>query len=299
MVWGEPELSEADDNETVVDYTCQTSKVMDRLNIMGFTMDRVRTEFEQCRLEELEVNGVEVASDEDEKHIAFLCELTFDGYAEAFGRILRCGYLSYPFEEYKSLSLDPIVTYILDHQDKYPFGFFCADIRCLIRLACELSEPESLVVQDISELVSGGYYEESEPVCEDCLRALIAGHPENAPRIILTEGSSDRSALEAAMTFLYPHLSQYYSFLDFESTRSPGGAPHLVAMVKAFAAAGITNRLIALFDNDTAAQDARRALNQVSLPNNIAVLNYPDLPSLEKYPTIEVAQLVKTTNPEI
>ena len=125
-----------------------------------------------------------------------------------------------------------------------------------------------------------------EPVCENAIRDLVEGHPENAPRIVLTEGSTDGAVLKAALALLYPHLEGYYSFLDFESTRAAGGAGHLVSVVKAFAGAGITNRIIALFDNDTAAREAVRALQTVRLPPNFAVRHYPDLELLRAYPTL-------------
>jgi hypothetical protein len=145
---------------------------------------------------------------------------------------------------------------------------------------------DQYVVQDVSELVSSGYYSRDTKICAEAIRALVAGHPENSTQIILTEGSTDASILRRALDLLYPHLSGYYSFLDFESSKSPGGAGHLVSLVKAFAATGITNRVIALFDNDTAAREARRALTQVTLPSNIAVRSYPDLQVLRSYPTL-------------
>jgi hypothetical protein len=66
-----------------------------------------------------------------------------------------------------------------------------------------------------------------------------------------------------------------------------------VAIVKAFAAAGITNRVIALFDNDTAARGARCAVNASSLPLNIAVLHYPDIAELRHHPTLGPSGLSK------
>ena len=44
--------------------------------------------------------------------------------------------------------------------------------------------------------------------------------------------------------------------------------------------------MITLFDNDTAAREARRGLNAITLPPNIAVLHYPDLAKLRHYPTL-------------
>jgi hypothetical protein len=56
--------------------------------------------------------------------------------------------------------------------------------------------------------------------------------------------------------------------------------------VKAFSGAGITNRIVALFDNDTAAREATRMLAAVPLPANIVVRHYPELPLLRNYPTL-------------
>ena len=41
--------------------------------------------------------------------------------------------------------------------------------------------------------------------------------------------------------------------MDFEGARVSGAAGSLAALVKAFVGAGIANRVVALFDNDTAA----------------------------------------------
>lgn len=56
--------------------------------------------------------------------------------------------------------------------------------------------------------------------------------------------------------------------------------------VRAFAAAGIANRVVALFDNDTAATDALRSLDQARLPENIRVRQYPPLDLATHYPTL-------------
>ena len=174
------------------------------------------------------------------------------------------------------------------------FGFFeyDKDVRLVIRLACEMAPADTHVVQDITELVHAGYYKENEAVCEKETRALIAGYPENAPIIILTEGSTDAEFLQEALALLYPHLSAYYSFFDFHSSRSPGGAGHIVSLVKAFSAAGITNRIIALLDNDTAARDAKRVLDTISLSQNITIQHYPNLDLLRTYPTLGPGGLV-------
>src|SRR5262249_38466727 len=66
----------------------------------------------------------------------------------------------------------------------------------------------------------------------------------------------------------------------------PGGAGQLVSTVKSFVGAGIVNRIVAFFDNDTAALAAMRGLRDLRLPQNMKVLRYPDIPSARDYPTL-------------
>jgi hypothetical protein len=59
-----------------------------------------------------------------------------------------------------------------------------------------------------------------------------------------------------------------------------------VRQVKSFAAAGIANRVLALFDNDAAAGDALRTLDVAGLPSNIRVMQFPYLLLAANYPTL-------------
>lgn len=274
--------------ETVVEYSCETQKVIDRLDVMGFTLRRAREEFEEGRCAEIE----QYADDPDwaPDDLDVVKTMDFDAYMASFQMIMRNGLHGYRDED-KS-GLDAIGNYILKQHDESYFGYFCSDIRLLVRMACQVAPLGSRIVQDISALVDGQFYGKDEPVCENAARALTAGHPENASRIILTEGSIDVHVLKEGLELLYPHLVGYYSFLDFELSRAPGGAGHLVALVKAFAGAGITNRTIALFDNDTAAYESVQQLRTITLPSNIVVLHYPELPILRSYPTLGPGGLV-------
>jgi hypothetical protein len=200
--------------------------------------------------------------------------------------VLSEGLRPKPFNEYKEPGLSDAVRYILGDNDEYLFGFFCSDIRCLIRAACEVATKPSEVIQDITDLVDGGYYAPEDLVCQQSIDSLTLGHLENSNRIVLTEGSTDTQFLKTSLRLLYPHLSGYYSFLDFETVRVPGGAGQLASLVKGFAAAGIGNRIIAIFDNDSAAREAKRTLIQLRLPSNIAILSYPDIELLRSYPTL-------------
>jgi len=104
--------------------------------------------------------------------------------------------------------------------------------------------------------------------------------------IVLTEGSIDSMVLEKSLQLLYPQLHEYYSFMDFGNSNASGGASTLVANIKAFIGSGIANRVVALFDNDTAAKVAMKGLRDVNIPNNFKILQYPDLEFTRNYPCI-------------
>lgn len=169
--------------------------------------------------------------------------------------------------------------------DGYAYQFPPCDLRFLIRAVVEACGFNSNFQLDLSEVVSSGYYDIADRVAEDARVELTSDYPVNTKVIVLTEGMTDRRVLEASLRLLYPHLSEYYSFMDFEGANAPGGAGQLVNTVKAFAGAGIANRVIALFDNDTAARAALRGLGGVTLHPSMRVLQYPSIAVASNYPT--------------
>ena len=107
----------------------------------------------------------------------------------------------------------------------------------------------------------------------------------NGPVVVLTEGRTDAEFLTAGLRILYPHLTDLIRFLDYDY-RPEGGVGALVRMVRAFTAAGIVNRIVAVFDNDTAAADGLKILEIEKLPRHIRVIRYPSLDLASSYPTL-------------
>ena len=77
--------------------------------------------------------------------------------------------------------------------------------------------------------------------------------------IVLTEGRSDTRVATALRAF-YPELIDASQFLAFEEFRIEGGASPLARMVKILSGARLSNRMIALFDNDAAGVEALRSI---------------------------------------
>jgi hypothetical protein len=137
-----------------------------------------------------------------------------------------------------------------------------------------LAFPEAEVVLDVTEIGE-----------REAAKTLSYKASAYAPIIVLTEGKTDTEFLKAALAILYPHLTDLIRFLDYER-RPEGGAGALVNNIRAFAAAGIVNRIIVIFDNDTAAAEALSRVDASSFAPGIQILRYPNLKLAESYPTV-------------
>jgi hypothetical protein len=159
------------------------------------------------------------------------------------------------------------------------------DERLVLR-AFLLARPDDEVRLDVTDLVADGWLDDCPAgICASGLSAMRGVAATHAPIVVLTEGKSDIAVLEPAFRLLNPHLSDLVRFMDY-GERPTGGAGPLVNTVRSFAAAGIANRVVALFDNDTAATDALRSLDRARLPENIRVCQYPPLDLARHYPTL-------------
>ena len=290
MVWGSPSL-EDDELESVILYQSTAEKIAQRLDIMGFTLAHAKQDFERALREKL----LDIPLPEEDEEDVFAKDreqfekMTFEDYAESLRSIISRRIPRAPLGDSERGDLSDTERYIVEadyYQEDLLMGYFCSDTRFLIRLACSLVASDAIVEQDLTEVVNAGYYETEDPIADNAIKALTDDYPANAKIIILTEGSSDAAILRESLSLLYPHLVEFYAFFDFDASRAAGGTSQLVSVIKAFIAAGISNKVVALFDNDTAGREAVRSLGRVQLPRNVALLHYPNLERLRSYPTI-------------
>jgi hypothetical protein len=166
------------------------------------------------------------------------------------------------------------------------YDFPGTDLNVALRLALEVCPEVQELVYDVTDLIRSGDIKLEQDLVEYGLSLSAEEYNSTAKIILLTEGRSDSWILQESLVLLYPHLADYYSFMDFNVARVGGGAGNLANFVKAFAGAGIINRTIALFDNDTAGAAGFMSLEKIALPPHIIVLRLPDLELLRSYPTI-------------
>ena len=77
-----------------------------------------------------------------------------------------------------------------------------------------------------------------------------------------------------------------FTFFDHAAFKSGGGAGELERLARGFAGAGISNRVVVLFDNDTAGFAAARRHTEAQLPANFRIVTLPELESAKAYPTL-------------
>lgn len=288
---------EEEEDEKAIQYINSAGNIRDRLNVMGFTLEKVKQRFEESKAESLNqlneyiedktFNDSPRMNDSLALQKEILEKSSFDDFIEAAKEIFENNYGFDVKKENLPVDINPIIPYLLDHGyglERFPYDY---DQRTLLRALLEATSPEDLITYDITELVENGYYEE-EPtdVYDEVIGNLTYDYEIGDKYLILTEGTSDIHILRDSLKLLYPHLTGYYSFMDFGASNASGSASALVASIKSFVGADIKNKVIALFDNDTAAESAISGLSKTKIPPNIKIKQYQNVEIAQNYPTI-------------
>jgi hypothetical protein len=266
-----------EDEYLVCKYSCPASIVIDRLKAMDHKTEDIEIG-QKTYIHQLMENYLELNETPDPEVVKRINDFSFNVWKDTI-RLMFAGHHSdkNPFDQNYTLedNFDIISNCYMDQ------SFFGVDAPCFSSILAILElvddKHNTHVSLDYSELVSGGYVEEEDELCKNS---------DFEKTVILTEGVSDRRFIERSLKVLYPHLFDYYSFLDFQELKLGGSASSLVHTVKAFSAAGIKNRIVAVFDNDTAAIDAMKPLNRLPVAKNIRIVTLPSLEFLNNYPTI-------------
>ncbi len=287
--WTLSDVAERLDGERVfIAYRASAAVVADRLEAMGISLLRVRADFER-RVRQRADEIAQAAEDDDVSRAALahmLRQATFADWSDAFQELMTDDvHPAWPFRPPDSLRTE-MMRFIAEETEDGSFFGLPGDARWLLRAAAEVCGSEAMIEYDISELVLSGYYEPGEQVAERALTALRRGARHWSPIVVLTEGSTDAEALDQAIRLLAPHLVGYVTLFDFHGANAAGGTGPLISAIRAFAAAGVSNRTVALFDNDTAGRAAIRSLERTRLPDSVRVLTLPELPLARQYPTV-------------
>ncbi|MBE5841957.1 MAG: hypothetical protein E7304_11210 [Butyrivibrio sp.] len=259
------------------------------LDVMGHTLSHSQVLFEyelQTEIEYLRDDG------EEEKINTLNIEFTFQLWVCAVKKyaavVARDEYVDghFPLLEKEQACNEAerkVYASLPFNQDETFFGIdlwysdkTIGDYWDVFRVILEAFEDEEIVTLDYTNLYQGGWCNEYPE--EDDYKA--------SKTVVLTEGSTDARILGEAINVLYPDMSKYYSFIDFSTYDVQGSTNYLSHYLKAFVAAGIENRIIALYDNDSAGLAEIKNFEKMTFPDNVRIMHLPDLDFCVEYPTI-------------
>lgn len=261
------------------------------LDSSGHTMLAARDDFERNKAEELEY--IQYCIDEGEKpspsYEEFDRSFTFDEWCKVAGNcavLLSKDTFDWKCCKYAQFeNARPQKGTIVEEKvmRTLPFGegFFGMDYEhtdCwnVFRVLLNAFPEDEEIILDYTDLYESGWCNEV-PNTEDY----------NVPKtIILTEGKFDVEVISNAINILYPHMSKYYSFINFDDYKVQGSTNFLTHYLKAFIASGIQNRVIALYDNDSAGLAELEVLKTIRCPDNFRIMRLPDIAIAENYPTL-------------
>jgi len=273
-------------------YATNLSQIRERLEYLGYSSENVRAAFYAWRdrnvawkremAESLHGRSTEAFGANIQREAEELSLISLEDWVEATKELIASGSrrtLSYEAEKVLDLVGG---DYDQDYGPSY-------DFLISLRVMCDFANPDEVVCYDITDLVHAEYLEEGDDpagILREHEFDSAADIFRNSKTIVLVEGKSDIRLLKAAMQKIFPRLADRFVFFDYEEFGIPGGAGNLVNLVKSFIAAEVANRIVALFDNDTGAEEALLSLERIDLPRNLKVIKLPDFELLHNYPTI-------------
>ena len=270
------------DEARVVGFHASAATLRDRLNLMGVSVEVVATQLAELAKYRAEIieslpSASYVLDAEDEAELEYLKTLTWDSWLTQLRQGVERGEPVENWGTQEPLGTASRQMAIWDEGDLDP--------RARLRAILEALPADAMVILDVADVVEGGWIDTPTDPQSIGRSLLIRSSAGLLPPVVLVEGRFDAEVLSAALRLRRPHLAKYVRLPDF-SHKHESNAVALRQTVRAFAAAGIPNRVLALFDNDAAAREALQSVAESALPPNIQVTRLPELDLAKNYPTV-------------
>lgn len=257
-------------------YSRPLSSVVRRLELLGYNLEHCRNSYE----------GLADTMPSEYEDV----DVTFDQFAKALASV-RVGKvrLPPPDEGYDlgqftldNILKDPEFTKRLPQFKDYlrteATFFENIDPYVILRLLAEnrrnLSEE---VVWRYRDVVEGGWVGEDK---------LYEGLETGDRYLVVTEGKSDSVILKKSLGLLYPDIADFFTFIDMSENYPFTGTGNLTNFCQGLARIRIQNKVLVVFDNDTAGNAAYQKVKALHLPPNMRVALLPPLPDFESFPTL-------------
>jgi hypothetical protein len=281
-------------------YQRPVGQLCDRLDVMGFTLADAERQLRafvnewislklRYRVVSLDPAGKAHRKAALDAEIDLLNRSTLEQWREAYVRLTdewcqsasvgssRHGPVDKYLYDFRSEERDAPIAGI-----RSPFG----GVRSRLRASLSAFDATALARLDCSQLVAEEWIDADAKLTQLAIDRLLEPARATEPIIVLTEGASDTRILSRSLERLYPHLRGFYTFLDHEGFAPPAGTGNLGNLVRGLAASGISNRVVAVFDNDSAGAVAASITTKHAIPKSFRILLLPPLERGRSYPTL-------------
>jgi len=259
-------------------YKMKVSRYKYRLDLMGYTLIRARKEFDALFKFE------EYFEDLDDEYMP-KDVVNFNFFIEKLNLFLS--------DEQVTEPTCALLEYMFNNEwpNKYIYGIPVSDIRLVVRIVLEFCDEDEDVIYYLTDLIASGFFvEEYDFVGQACKNLSSTGQFYDKT-IIVTEGKADIAILRKAFELHYTGEKDFFEFFDYGYKKLRGGTDEVLKLAKTFETIGIRNRIIFLFDNDTAGRNELARFNKENFSDNMKAFCYPDIEIANLYPAYKNSKL--------
>ncbi|SPU44590.1 Uncharacterised protein [Brevundimonas diminuta] len=267
------------------------SRVLPRLNLLGFTLGVARREYEAVVAEQVEQSSWDHREDKTKADY-----MTFDEFCAFCDRFeiadLDDTYIGGMSDEEEEKArgrfnavADELARIPHDTLDRPLFwserSFFGASI-CILSAYSMLqvfgrgaTNQNAEVIWQYGPIVEAGWVP---------LEMYQPGIRRKEALLIATEGTSDARILRRAVDVLRPDIADFLRFIDVDQSHPFPGTGNLVKFAEGLVHIDVLNRIVFVLDNDAEGIAGLRKIEAMAKPINMRAISLPALDALKSFP---------------
>lgn len=266
------------------------SRILPRLNILGFTLESARAEYQAVVEARVDLDSYIDTQENKYEYLTFeeFCDLACCYQLST----LNNTYIEYSTPDRDTLSQGRLAADIelfnripgtLDSDNYWSESSFMADQMCILSAESMLqifglnhANLDVEVTWEFGPLVSAGWAQRDYFVAGARLKQKI---------LIATEGASDARIIQRSLNLFRPDVADFFNFVDNVERHHFWGTGNLVKFAEGLLRINILNKVLFIFDNDAEGIDALQKIEKLKLPANMRAIHLPDHEEFKKFVT--------------
>lgn len=265
-------------------FTRSLNRVIPRLQLLGFTLESARSEYESLVAEAAEMANekIEYLTFEEFCNLACrysLCDLNSDytDYETPDRKVIFQGRFAEYIDEFKRIPWT-------ENSDSYwsESSFLSARV-CILSaesmlqiFSINVGNADIEVTWEFGPIVLAGWVQRE---------AFYSGARQKQKILIATEGASDARIIQRSLNILRPDVADYFNFVDVDQRHHFWGTGNLVKFAEGLSRIEVLNQVLFVFDNDAEGVDAFRKIENLNLPANMRAMLLPGLEEFKSFAT--------------